>query len=1066
LAGNLLMFFLFIIGVLSLRQMKTTFFPEVESRFISIRAIYPGSSPEEIEEGVITKIEEGLKGITGLERVTSTSQENTGNVSVEVAKGYDTDLVLQDVKNALDRINSFPANMEPLVVYKLENLGRAVVFAVNGQVDLQTLKSYARKIEDELLATEGISKVTLSGFPAEEIEITFREADLRKYNLSFAEAAAAIRNFNIEITGGTIKTDQEELLIRANNKQYFGKDLADIQLRTSAQGGIVYLYQVANIRDKWEDQPQRTFINRQPGVVIEVQNTLQEDMLTIAAKVRDYIENFNAKNKDVQLTIIEDSSVTLQQRIDLLTENGIIGFFLVLIFLAMFLNYRLAFWVALSIPISFAGMFIICNLVGISINAISLFGMIIVVGILVDDGIVIAESIYQKYEQGVSALDAAIEGTMEVLPAVASAIVTTVIAFSAFFFLDGRLGDFFSNMAAVVIFSLVFSLLEGAFILPAHIAHSKSLHTGGIKNPMNRFFDRVMQGVREKLYRPTLRFAVEYPYLILAFSLAGLFIAFGSVSGGYVKTTFFPAIPRDNFSIDLKLPSGTREDITYRLLDSIQQVGMQINEEMSQEYFGGIYKPMTKFQLNIGPGINQGNIQVTLLDGETRGDLTAREIMNRYRDRLGPIHEAETFTFFAGSPFGKPLSISLLGKDKEELSEAVQAVKLGLAGIPDLKDVVDNNQEGLKEINVRLKPEAYTYGFSIQEVLQQVRQGFFGAEVQRLQRGKDEVKVWVRYENEDRSDLQNLADMYIRNASGVSIPLSQIADFEIARGVISIYHIDGQREVRIEADIASDKVSISDITTDVKSVLLPKILKDFPSVKVGFEGQDREQAKTRTSLQKVMPLVFLLMFFSVILTFNSVSQSILLFGIIPFGLIGVILGHFVIDLPISFFSVLGMIALIGVMVNDGLVFITAFNDQIKNGVHHREAIMASGLSRFRPIILTSVTTIAGLAPLVLEKSFQAQFLIPMAVSVAFGLLVSTFLLLVQVPALLVIFNDLKVFALSQWRGAVVYPNEVEPADPNRTQNLPLFILMAVIALGGMVGLIMVSFKVASALIGG
>ena len=455
-AANLLMFGLFILGIVGASNMKSTFFPEIESRFINIQTIYPGSSPEEVEEGVITKIEENLKGLTGVEKITSVSSENTGTVVVEMASGYDIDIVLQDVKNAVDRINSFPADMEPPVIFKIESVGDAISFALSGDVDLKTLKQFGRQVEDDLLAIDGISKINLSGFPDEEIEIAFRESDLRTYQITFEEASRAIQVSNLEITGGTVKGKREELLIRARNKSYYSEQLRNIVVKTAADGSVVYLHQVADLKDQWADNPNRSYLNNDPSVVVTVQNTLEEDLLFITNTVKTFIEDFNEGNDVVKATVIRDGSVVLNQRIDLLTKNGIIGFGIVVLLLAMFLNWRLAFWVAIAIPISFAGMFLLANLLGVTINVISLFGMILVIGILVDDGIVISENIYQKYEQGQLPGEAAINGTMEVLPAVFSAILTTVIAFSTFFFIEGQLGDFFVEMAIVVIFSLVF----------------------------------------------------------------------------------------------------------------------------------------------------------------------------------------------------------------------------------------------------------------------------------------------------------------------------------------------------------------------------------------------------------------------------------------------------------------------------------------------------------------------------------------------------------------------------------------------------------------------------------
>lgn len=1060
-AGNILMILLFIVGVFGLNQMKTTFFPQVESRIISIQAIYPGSSPEEVEEGIVSKIEENLKGLTGIERVSSVSSENSASIIVEVLKGFNTDIILQDVKNAIDRISSFPVDMEPLVIFKRENLNFAIGFAISGDVPLKTLKMIARQAEDDIRALENVSKVELSGFPDEEIEITFREEDLRANNITFAEAATRVRATNLEITGGTIKTETEELLIRADNKKYTAAALQDIIVKTNPDGGVIRLYEVADVVDRWADRPQRTYVDGNPAVVVNVQNTLEEDMLDVTDKVKKYLETFEEKFPEVSATVLLDGSVTLRQRIALLTNNGITGFFIVLLLLAMFLHYRLAFWVALAIPISFAGMFLVASIIGVTINVISLFGMIIVIGILVDDGIVIAENIYQHYEDGEPAFRAALNGTMEVLPAVFAAIITTVIAFSTFFFIDGTLGDFFREMAIVVIFSLVFSLVEGALILPAHIAHSKALSKDRKPNVVTKFLDSMMVFLKDKLYGPVLRWAVKYNWPTLAICFAGLFLVAGGLMGGFIKSTFFPVIPRENFTVSIKLPSGTREDITLEVLNRIETAAWEVNEELSEEFFDGKQNPVEKIQKSIGPASFEGSLNVSLLEGETRGDVTARVIIGKIREKVGPLPMAESFTFGGGSPFGKPLSLSLLGDDGKQLSAAVDAVKESLKKIPDLKDIVDNNQEGLKEIEVDLKPKAYNLGLTLNDVIGQVRQGFFGAEAQRIQRGEDEVRIWVRYGQEDRSDISDLADMRIRTANGQTIPLSDIATFKTERGVININRIEGAREVRIEGDVSNDEVSISDVTSDVRNVILPEVLKNFPGVTASFEGQEREQAKTAKSMQLVLPIIFLMMLFVIILTFKSVSQALIVFALLPFGFIGVGAGHYIHGLPISLFSILGVIALIGIFVNDALVFITAFNDRIKAGMPQEQAVIETGKSRFRPILLTSITTIAGLAPLILEQSFQAQFLIPMAISVAYGLLFGTFVLLVLIPALLMIANRIKRTAVHLYTGEKVSREFVEPASANRESNFLVYLIAGIVAIAVFAALVFALFQFSS-----
>lgn len=1026
-AANLLMVGLLILGVVSIFSIKSTFFPETESRIISIQIVYPGASPEEIEEGVISKIEENLKGLTGVERYTSVSSENSGVVTVEVFKGYDTDVILQDVKNAVDRINSFPVGMEPAVVYKQEFLGFAVNFALSGEVDLRTLKRYGRQVEDDLRAIDGISKVELSGFPDEEIEIAFRERDLRSYNLTFQQATQAVRNANLDITGGTLKSEKEELLIRARNKEYYADGLRDIIVKTTAEGSVIRLHQIADVRDKWADNPDRSYLNDDASVIVTVQNTLEEDLLTVAENVRNYVAEFNENNEVVQATIIRDGSEILQQRIGLLTKNGVQGFVIVLFLLAMFLHWRLAFWVALAIPISFAGMFVVANLLGITFNVISLFGMIIVIGILVDDGIVIGENIYQQYEKGVPRFEAALNGTMQVLPAVFAAIITTIIAFSTFLFIDGNLGDFFAEMSIVVIFSLVFSLVEGAIILPTHVAHSKALSKDRKPNAVQRNLDQVMNFMRDTLYAPALRFSMQNKFLTICIAVAALMLTIGSIGGGIIRTTFFPVIERDNINITLQMPAGTREQITEQWLTHIEDAAKRANEKLSQQFFNGEKQAIERIQMTVGPSTFRGSIDLAILDGESRDPMKVRDVINAIREEAGTIPQAEVVTYGSQSAFGKPVSISLVGEDYAQLQVAIEAVKREMQQLAELSDVVDNNQEGLREINISLTDKARYLGLNLQEVLGQVRSGFFGSEVQRLQRGRDEVRVWVRYDENDRKDITQLQDMRVRFLDGQEYPLSEIANLEIERGVININHLDGKREVKIEADVSNDNVSVSDLTTNLKEEILPAVLADYPGVQAKFEGQNREQEKSAKSLQTVGTVVLALMFFVIALTFRSINQTLAVFLLIPFGLIGVGWGHWLLGKPISFFSILGFIALVGILVNDALVFVSTYNDNIRDGQKQMDALYDAGLSRFRPIILTSLTTFAGLAPLLLEKSLQAQFLIPMAISVSFGLLAITFIILLVLPALLIINNRIKVYTSYAWNAKKPTYTEVEPA---------------------------------------
>lgn len=1037
-AANLIMFGILILGVVSLLQMKATFFPEFESRNINIQLIYPGASPEEVEEGIINKIEENLKGLTGIERYTSTSSENAGTVNVEVLKGYDIETILQDVKNEVDRINSFPVGMEPPVIYKQESLGRAISFALTGDgVSLGALKRTARQVEDDLLAFDGLSKVTLSGFPDEEIEIAFREADLQAYGLTFADAANAVRRTNVDITGGTVKGTEEELLLRARNKEYYADGLKDIVVKTTQDGGIVRLRQVATVKDRWADSPNRTYLDGSPSVNISVQNTLQEDMLAITDNVKSYIDEFNQRNPDIRAEIISDASITLRQRIQTLINNGWQGFLIVCLLLAVFLHWRLAFWVALSIPISFAGMFIIASAMGVTLNVISLFGMILVIGILVDDGIVIGENIYSYHEKGVPRIRAAIEGTSNVLGAVFAAILTTVIAFSSFFFLDGSLGDFFPEMAIVVIFSLVFSLVEGAVILPTHVAHSKAMDANAKPNAVQRAFDQLMDLLRDKLYGPVLGWTMRNKFISLCIAVAILMGSFGMVAGGFVKTTFFPIIPGDEISITLQLPAGTPEVQTKQLLDKIAATAEEVGREVSLESYGNnVKQAVERIEVKVGPSTYQGTITVALRPGVDLEPVTQADMTKAIRQAVGPVDQAEVLSFGGRSFFGKPVSISLTGSDIAELEAATQELKDELALMPELADVVDNNQEGLREMNISLKEKARLLDLDLQDIVGQVRSAFFGTEAQRLQRGEDEVRVWLRYGEGERRSLSDLNNMRIRLAGGAEYPLSEIVELSPQRGVIGINHVDGRREVKIEADISDVSVSVTDANAQIQDVILPQVLDRYPGVSTVDGGQVRNQKKTGASLALVMPIVFGLMFFVIAITFRSVLQALILFLLIPFGFIGVIGGHWLMDKPMSLFSGLGIIALIGIIVNDGLVFVAKYNDNLRDGMSMMDALQDAGRSRFRPILLTSVTTFAGLAPLLLNKSRQAQFLIPMAISVAFGLLAITFILLILLPALLVLLNRFRYnWEVAKNPDVDLEYHEVEPAYKHQNFDL-------------------------------
>jgi multidrug efflux pump subunit AcrB len=1013
-------------GSIALFNLRSSFFPLTESKIINIQVVYPGASPQEVEEGIVLKIEDNLRGITGVERFTSVSSENSAVITIEVEKDYRTEVALEDVKNAVNKINSFPVDMEPAVIFKNENLNPTVTFAISGtNMSLRSLKESARKIEDELRSIDGISKVDLSGFPDEEIEVAVNENSLRTYNLTFDQVANAIKKANIDITGGKIKTETEEYLIRGRFKEYYGAGLDNIVVKSDVNGKTIRLSDVAEISDRWSENPNRIELDNQTTIEVNVQTTNSEDFLEAADKVNEYITNYNSKSDGVQLTIVSDRSVNLIERRSLLMRNGIFGMVLVLLLLSLFLNPRMAFWVAIGIPISFLGMFVLAQIFGITINVISLFGMIVVIGILVDDGIVIAENIYNQYEKGKNPIRAAIDGTMEVLPAIFSAVLTTIMAFSVFYFLDGRVGDFFNELAFVVIATLFISLIEAVIILPAHLAHSKALRGKKASNMVSRFMDKVMVWMRDTTYAPTLRFVLKNKVLTFAIATVFLALTIAAFKGGIIKGTFFPFIERDNIAVTLKMPEGTNESISNAWIDKIEEAAWRVNEQYKTKRPDGlnIIDHITK---KIGPTTSDASLNIILLKGEVR-NVVSYEIANAIAKEAGPVIGAESLSYGGGGSFGKPISVAFLGNNLKELEMAKDELKVELRKLNALKDVNDNDLLGIKEINVQLKPKAYMLGLSLQDMLGQVRSGFFGKEVQRLQRGRDEVKIWVRYNEKDRSSINNLSAMFITTPSGEKVPFDELATYTIKRGVVSINHLDGKRQINVEADMMDETSSVTEILSYVKEALVPGILARYPSVNVLYEGQNREAEKTQKSAAKALPVILFLIIAMITFTFRSFGQTMLLFVLIPFSLIGVAWGHYFHGHAISMLSMMGVVALIGIIVNDGLVLVSKLNTNLKEGMPFTEAVIHAGVSRFRAIFLTTVTTVAGLGPLILEKSFQAQFLVPMAISIAYGISAATILTLVLLPVLLVTLNNFRRFIFLVWEGIKPTPEEVEPA---------------------------------------
>jgi len=1032
--ANLIIAVLLLAGGFGLMNMKKSFFPERSTTEIVVSVVYPGASPKEMEEGVTMRVEEALRGIVGIKWVNSTSSENFATVRITTTGDYDIDESLMEVKNAVDGITSFPVSAEKPIVYKRRNRTNALFMSLVGDVDLLTLKKYADEVELDLYNSGVMSQIQVSGYPSLEISVEASEEDLLRHNLTFSDISRAIAMNNRDISAGTIRSDEEEILIRSRAKTYDPDMIGEIILRADQGGRFLRIRDVAQVKMKFADVPSGAYMNGQQSISFQVFKLADEDLSEITIFLQEYVAEFNNSNDGVRLEVTYNFLDMLGDRLDLLYRNGGIGLMLVLISLGLFLNLRLSLWVAWGIPASFLGMFIVAAMYGITINMISLFGMILVVGILVDDGIVIAENIYTHYERGKSSRRAAIDGTMEVLPAVTTSVTTTIIAFSPLLFLQGRMEMMF-EMAFVVIFSLLFSLAEAFFVLPAHVGshwvlRKSTNNTRWLK--IRRSLDKVMDFMKYTLYAPTLRFMIRWKYIMLITPLALIMITIGLFQGGQIQSTFFPAIPFDFFNVNLAFTPGSGEKQTFEYLADFEDAMWELNEEIKEEYdfpegvLNYTFISMGNAFNGQEFGAHSGNIFVLLRNLED-APLTSFEIVEKLRAKIGPVPEAEKFTVEGLATFGIPVSISLLGKDLDELQQAKDFMMREMGMIKILKDINDNNAIGKREVQLELKPKAYFLGLTHNDITSQVRQGFFGGQAQRLQIGKDEVRVWVRYPKQDRLNLGQMESMKIKTPIG-EYPLSELADYGIRRGPVNIQRYNMSREVRINANLVDAYAPVPPIIEEIKTNIVPRMQEMYPGIEVEYQGQQRDSDEAMADLGKFFGIAFMIIILLIMVHFKSFSQGSIILLMIPLGWLGAVWGHGIEGYPVSMLSAWGMVALSGVIINDAVVFLSKYNSLIDEGRKVVDAAYEAGIARFRPIILTTITTTVGLYPIIMEASFQAQFLIPMAIALAYGVMIGTAFILILLPVTILILSDFRIFLHKLWTGKTKTAEELEPSN--------------------------------------
>ena len=1032
-AANLLMVFIIIAGIFTLSRLRMEVFPDITIPIINVSVVYPGASPEDIEESICVKVEEQVQGVNGLKRITSSSNEGYGSINIEVENGYDIDEVKDEVKSQVDAITSFPDDAEKPTIRSFDGQPEVITIAVHGHVDEASLLNIAEKVRDEVSELPNITQTRLGKKPR-EISIEISENTLQKYGISFDYVANKIRNSSMDVPGGAIETYDGEILIRSKGQAYTGEEFGIIPVLSLADGSTVFLRDIAEIVDGFQDVEYDIKFNSEPALLIRIYRTGEQNALDIADAVHGYIKKKNAfMPPGVSLTTMKDESVILRGRIELLTENAYLGLGLVLIVLALFLKPKLAAWVSLGIPISFMGGFWLLPLFDVSINMISLFTFILVLGIVVDDAIVVGENIHIHLKRGLSGVDAALEGAYQVAKPVIFAVLTTMVTFSPMILVEGALGKIWKIIPVVTILVLMFSLIESLTILPAHLAHM-NINEAKKKNRFSQWWSDIQTGIHNWLqgfiknkYTPVLELALKNRGNTVAIAISIFILTVGLVASGFIRFNFFPPLEADIVIAGVEYPEGTPVSLTKVGLDQIEKSAYKLKDSLE------VLFPENKIFINMvstagdqpiktqsarGPGnldatffgSHLAECVIELAPGEER-PISTVEISKIWRELTGPIPGVKQVTFDSDLfTTGAPIEIQLSSGNREDLKAVTDRLKDKLQTYAGVFDIKDSFSAGKDEIKLNLLPEAQNYGITMASLARQVRQAFYGDEVQRVQRGRDEVKVFLRYPKDERVSLNNLEQMNVRVGNNVEVPLGQVAQGELSSGYSTITRTDRKRSISITADVDLSEANANEILAKFETEHIIPILLDFPSVDYSFEGEQREQRDTLSSLFKNFALALFVVYVLLAVPFKSYLQPLIIMSAIPFGFTGAVIGHIIMGMNLAVLSIIGIVALSGVVVNDSLVMVDFINRYKRDdGKTSLEAALAAGPRRFRPILLTSITTFVGLFPLLIEKSVQAQFLIPMAISLAYGVLFATLITLILVPTSYLIIEDIKDF---------------------------------------------------------
>ena len=1024
-AANLLMMILVAGGLLALPLIHQEEFPTLDVDAVQIRVPYLGAAPEEVESAVCVRVEEAIEGTEGIDKVTSQSSEGMCFVNVELVAGVDRTKAANDIKSKVDAIDAFPVETEQPITAEVSIIATVFEIAISGPADERTLKLIGQKIRDDLAALPGVSKVELQFARPYEISIEVSEHTLRRHGLTLAAIAQAIQRSSLDIPGGSIKTEGGEILVRTKGQAYRGKEFEDIVVLTRPDGTNLTLREIATVVDGFEESDLQARFDGHRAVSLKVSRVGEEDIVQIAERVKAYLEQARAEVPEgIAITIWQDESQDLVDRLDALSSNASSGLLLVLVVLTLFLRFRLALWVAAGVPVALLGTVAIFPLVGLSISTVSVMGFILVLGILVDDAIVVAERVYALEQGGEAPREAAILGTQDVSLPVVFGVLTTVATFIPILTIPGPMGGFYKPLAYTVIAALLFSLVESQFVLPSHLAHRSVKRSSGNNwlarrwLPLQERISGSLDTFATRYYQPLVNRALEWRYLTLAGGVVVLALTLSLFASGRMEFQFFPPVEGTHLYATLTMPEGTPIEQTASAVQHIEAAGEQLRLELDKDLQEGESSKIAHVISSIGSFIPKGSIGtsdaasnlaeigIELNLPRNYSGISTSTYANRWRELTGGIPDAIELGFTSESfGFGKAVSLELYGKDFEELRTAAAELRVALQGYNGVMDVSDSFRGGKQEVQLALLPAARNLGLTLNDLGQQVRQAFYGYEAQRIQRGKDDIRVMVRYPEDERRSLGDLEDMRIRTPDGIEVPFSSVASATLARGYTTIRRVDGQRVVTVTADVNRAITAPETIIDALQNDVLPDILSRHPGVGYGLSGEAEQRNESMGALLSSALLALLVIYALLAIPLQSYLQPLIIMSVIPFGIVGAIMGHYLLGMDLVFFSLLGIVALSGVVVNSSLVMVDYMNKQLPLGDSLAWVVSHAGAVRFRPIVLTSVTTFVGLAPMMVDTTISTSLFKPMAVSLGFGVLFGTVITLFIVPCLLLALDD-------------------------------------------------------------